>query len=469
MTTGASIVVRGGRVLQGDDLVDADVLIEDGIITAIGAFDAPEGVAVEDATGLIVLPGMIDPHVHVGWPGAADDFATGSRAAIAGGVTTFIEFAVQFPGERLEDVVQTWKDWGARSACDFALHAIVSDSTPATLEAMGRVVEAGVTSFKMFMTSQHSGGLGVDDGTLFEIMQRVAELGGLSMAHCENDEVIGHLAEKLIADGVVTSAGHSAARPPLVEAEAIARAVRLADAAGSAFYIPHLSSGDGLQAALLDTGRRVPVIAETCPQFLALTADVYSRPDGAHYVMSPPIKSAQDQVELWEGIMDGRLSTVGSDHCPYPRDFKDENAHTDFRRIPNGVPGVETLLPVMFTLGVRSGRLTIGDLARICSLNPARIFGLDDRKGSVSLGKDGDLVLFDPDRRFGTAPSDLNSDIDYSIYEDLELWGMPVATIASGSVVAREQRIVDDAHRGRFLARTPGVVLDDFDRRVVRA
>ncbi|HTL40928.1 MAG TPA: dihydropyrimidinase [Pseudolysinimonas sp.] len=463
------LLVRGGRVLLGDDLVDADVLVLDGRIAAIGRVEAPEGIAVEDASGLIVLPGMIDPHVHVGWPGAADDFAIGSRAAAAGGVTTFIEFAVQFPGDRLEDAVDTWKRWGADSAVDFALHAIVSDSRPETLEAMGRVVEAGVTSFKMFMTSQHSGGLGVDDGTLYEIMCRVAELGGLSMAHCENDEVIGHLAEKLIDDGVVTAAGHSAARPPLVEAEAIARAVRLADAAGSPFYIPHLSSAEGLRAALLDTGRAVPVIAETCPQFLALTSEVYHRHDGAHFVMSPPIKSAADQAELWAGIADGRVSTVGSDHCPYPRGFKDENAETDFRRIPNGVPGVETLLPVMFTLGVRGGRISLGDLARICSLNPARIFGLDDRKGSIAVGKDGDLVLFDPERRISTQAADLNSAIDYSIYADVELWGMPVATISGGTVVAREQRIVDDAHRGRFLARTPGVVLTDFDRRVVSA
>ncbi|GAA1859775.1 dihydropyrimidinase [Microbacterium koreense] len=464
-----NLLVRGGRVLQGDELVEADVLVRDGVIAAIGRIEPLEGMTIEDATGLIVLPGMIDPHVHVGWPGAADDFAAGSRAALAGGVTTFIEFAVQFPGDALDDVVKEWKRMGEASACDFALHAIVSDSRPETLEAMARVMDAGVTSFKMFMTSQHSGGLGVDDGTLYDIMCRVAELGGLSMAHCENDEVIGHLSERLIADGVVTAAGHSAARPPLVEAEAIARAVRLADAAGSPFYIPHLSSGEGLRAALLDTGRRVPVIAETCPQFLALTADVYARADGAHYVMSPPIKSTEDQATLWAGVIDGRVSTVGSDHCPYPRRFKDENAASDFRRIPNGVPGVETLLPVMYTLGVRTGRMTLADLARICSLNPAKIFGLEDRKGSIAVGKDGDLVLFDPDRRFGTAASDLNSEIDYSIYEEMELWGMPVATVAAGTIVAREQRIVDDAHRGRFLARTPGVALSEFDRRVVAA
>ncbi|MFT4284274.1 MAG: dihydropyrimidinase [Protaetiibacter sp.] len=468
MTT-RDLLVRGGRVLQGDTLIEADVLVQDGLITAIGEVEAPDGVAVEDAAGLLVLPGIIDPHVHFGWPGAADDFGAGSRAAVAGGVTTFIEFAVQFPGERLDEAVEAWKRMGEQSVCDFALHAIVSDARPETLEAMGRVVDGGVTSFKMFMTSQHSGGLGVDDGTLYAIMQRVAELGGLSMAHCENDEVIGHLAGRLIESGVVTAEGHSAARPPLVEAEAIARAVRLADAAGSDFYIPHLSSGDGLQAALVDTGREVAVIAETCPQFLALTADVYARPDGAHYVMSPPIKAAEDQAELWEGLVDGRVSTVGSDHCPYPRALKDENARSDFRRIPNGVPGVETLLPVLYTLGVRSGRFGLGDLARIASLNPARIFGLDDRKGSIAVGKHGDLVLFDPGRRFGTAPSALNSRIDYSIYEDVDLWGMPVATVARGRVVAREQRVVDDGHRGEFLARTPGVDLAPFDRRTVVA
>jgi dihydropyrimidinase len=381
---------------------------------------------------------------------------------VCGGVTTVIEFAVQFPGADLAESVAATRAMGSGSHADFGLHAIVSDCRPETLEGMAAVAADGVTSFKMFMTSQHSGGLGVDDGTLFEIMKQVARVGGLSMAHCENDEVIGHLAEDLIREGVVTAAGHSAARPPFVEAEAISRAIRLADEAGSPFYIPHLSSAQGLRAALAETEHHIPVLAETCPQFLALTDEVYRRDDGAHFVMSPPIKSAADQDELWQGLVDGRLSTVGSDHCPYPHDFKMENADSDFRRIPNGVPGVETLLPVMYTLGVLTGRMTVADVARICSANPARIFGIDDRKGSIELGKDGDLVLFDPDARVDTTPAGLNSDIDYSIYEELELRGLAVATVLRGQVVARNQRLVTDEPTGRFLERPRADHLAEF-------
>lgn len=461
-----SVLVRGGKVVLGEDLVRADVLAVNGVIVEIGAVEPPDGVPVEDASGLVVLPGAIDPHVHVGWPGAADDFATGSRAALAGGVTTFIEFAVQFPGADLLDSVAQWRQMGQASAVDFALHAIVSDARPETLDAMADVVAAGVTSFKMFMTSQHSGGLGVDDGQMFAIMRRVAEVGGLAMAHCENDEVIGHLAGELVASGIVDAAGHSAARPDFVEAEAVARAIRLADAAGAPFYIPHLSSSSALRAALTDTGRRIPVIVETCPQFLALTSEVYRREDGELFVMSPPIKSELDRQELLAAVADGRVATVGSDHCPYPSTSKAGHSD-DFRRIPNGVPGVETLLAVLHTFGVREGRFSLPYLAQVAAGHPSRIFGLDDRKGSVEVGKDADLVLFDPDRRIGTRAADLNSDIDYSIYDGVELFGMTVATVARGDVVAREQRVLTPVPRGRFLPRRPGADYTPFDHRIL--
>lgn len=450
----STLLVRGGDVVLPDRVVRADVLVADGVIAAVGRDLDSGGAAVLDAGGLVVLPGAIDPHVHFGWPGAADGFAAGSVAAACGGVTSVLEFAVQFPGEDLLAAVADWRSRAADSVLDLGLHAVASDARPSTLDGLRTLAGQGVTSVKMFMTSRHSGGLGIDDGQMFSIMEAVAGYGGLALAHCENDSLIELLSGRLVAAGRTSAGHHREARPDYVEAEAIGRAVRIAGATGAAFYVPHLSSAAGLDVVRAARRAGQPVLAETCPQFLALTDEVYTRPDAARWVMSPPIKSAADQAALWAGLADGSLVTVGSDHCPYDDGAKAEHAATDFRLVPNGVPGVETLLPLLHHFGVGAGRLDLVGLARLTATNPARVFGLAT-KGAVVPGLDGDLALLDPAGTLTLSPEALHSGIDYSIYPGLTVTGRPVATIAGGRVIARDGAFVGAGKSGRFLARRP--------------
>lgn len=450
----SALLVRGGDAVLADRVIRADVLVADGVVAAVGRDLDAAGAEVLDAGGLVVLPGAIDPHVHFGWPGAADGFAEGSVAAACGGVTSVLEFAVQFPGEDVLDAVGRWRRRAADSVLDVGFHVVASDARPATLAGLRELAGSGVPSVKMFMTSRHSGGLGISDAEMFAIMETVAATGGLAMAHCENDSLVELLSGRLVAAGRTSAGAHRHARPDWVEAEAVGRAIRLAAAAGAAFYVPHLSSAAGLAEVRAAQAAGQPVLAETCPQFLVLSDAVYDRPDAARWVMSPPIKGPADQEALWDGLLDGSVVTVGSDHCPYPDDAKAEHAQDDFRLVPNGVPGAETLLPLLYDSGVVSGRFGLVELARITSANPARIFGLDG-KGAIAPGLDGDLVLLDPAGTLTLSADALHSAIDYTIYPDVTVTGRPVATVAGGRVVARDGEYVGPTGGGRFLARRP--------------
>jgi dihydropyrimidinase len=458
--TSASVLLKGGTVVLPEGVKRVDVLIVDGLIVDVSQDISSDGVPIEDVTGLTVLPGAIDPHVHFGWPGAADDFETGSLAAACGGTTCVVEYAIQFPGDSLASSVPSWKSMGRSSVVDYGLHAIVSDSRRETLATVASLVAEGVSSFKMFMTSQHSGGLGVDDATLFSVFRQVGKSGGIGMAHCENDLVIQLLGAELIEDGVSGPIGHSLSRPPFVEAEAVQRAIVLAAAAGCPFYVPHLSSAAALTAVRQARERGCLVLAETCPQFLALTDEVYESRHGERFVMSPPIKSASDRDALWDGLVSGPLVTVGSDHCPYPATLKEANSGRDFRLIPNGVPGVETLLPIMYGLGVSTGKISLTELATITAANPAKIFGMYDRKGSIAPGKDGDVVVIDSSSEMDLTATHLHSAIDYSIFDSITVPGRPVLTVGRGEIIARNGQYTGGPGRGRFVARySPDVAM----------
>lgn len=450
----SSLLLKGGNVVSLDGIRQADVLCSDGTVSAIGTGLAAEGAPVEDVSGCYVLPGIIDPHVHFGWPDAADNFRAGSIAAACGGVTTVLEYAIQFPGEALAERVDTWKSMGEQtSAVDFGLHAIVSRADKETLDDVRAMPARGVTSFKMFLTSQHSGGLGIDDGALYAILRAVGDVGGIGMAHCENGALVESLGAELIEKGVVGPEGHPLSRPGFVEAEAVQRAVFLAQAAGALFYVPHLSSVEALDVVREARGKRWPVIAETCPQYLALTEDVYRGEHAERFVMSPPIKDKKSQLALWEGLSEGSLATIGSDHCPYHDERKTRYSQEDFRRIANGMPGVETSLMLLYELGVHQGRFSMVDLVRLMCWNPARIFGIDDRKGSIAVGKDADLVVFDAGRPLQLGPSQLHSSLEYSTFESMVVSGSPTLSVLRGQVVARDGEYVGEAVRGQYLHR----------------
>lgn len=455
------LLIRNGRVVTAIDDFMADILVRQGRIVAIGTeLDATLTEEV-DATGKLVFPGVIDPHTHVGWPGAADDFVTGTKAAACGGVTCIVEYALQFKGNSLHDSLGAWHTKADdRSCVDYAFHLVISDFNSRTRAEIGEIIAEGVPSFKLFMTSRHSGGLGVNDGTIYGVMHEVAQHHGVVNLHCENDDLIEFLISNFRDLGLLTPEYHARSRPPIVEAEAIQRAAFLAGVTGCTMYVPHLSSGLGLDVIRSARARNVTVHAETCPQFLVHTDEVYRRADAVNYVMSPPIKGETDQDTLWSGLAAEEIGTVGSDHCPYDSTRKREFSH-DFTKIPNGVPGVETILPILYSEGVRQGRLTLQQLVKVTSYNAARTFGLLPRKGSIAVGADADLVIFDPQRTVSLRGEHLHSNIDYSIYDDLTVTGYPAMTILRGEVIYQDGKFVGVPGYGRYVPRRVAETVPD--------
>lgn len=448
------LIIQGGTVVGEDELHLADVRIEGEHIADVGAHLPTGGAEVISAKGLYVLPGLIDAHTHLGWPGAADDFATGSAAAACGGVTTLVEYAIQYHTQSLSEALCAWHERASMSCVDFSFHLAISDWNDRTKIELSPVMEKGVTSFKLWLTSRHSGGLGVDDGVVYEVMDALSDLGGLLGLHCENDAIIGRLALRAKSKGLNGPTGHAMSRPPVVEAEAIRRAAFLARQTGCSMFVPHLSSALGLEVVREERRLDAGLFAETCPQFLVLTEKVYERPEGFRFVMSPPIKGEVDQAALWEGLRDGSIQTVGSDHCPYGEELKRQHRE-DFTAIPNGIPGIETMLALLYSEGVQRGQLTLPQVVRLTSTEVARRFGLYPKKGLVSPGSDADIVLFDPDREVTLGPDNLHSRIEYSIYDDFTVRGWPVRTLVRGHTVQTDGHFIGPAGHGRFVPRLP--------------
>lgn len=446
-------VIKNGTIITATGSYRADIAVDDERIVALGHDLPTTGTTVIDANGKFVLPGGIDAHTHLEWPNSADDFEAGTIAAACGGITTIVDFAVQYPGRGLADTIADWRTKADGNVCiDYALHAVVTSFTDETEQEMAALVEMGVTGFKLWMTSSHSGGLGVDDSIIYNVMQAASRLGALVGIHCENDTLITNLASGFLRAQKTNPAFHRRSRPSLVEAEAIRRVTTFAEATGCRLYIPHMSSAAGRTAVREARRRGVSVVAETCPQFLILTDAVYERPDAARFVLSPPIKSASDQNALWDGLAAGDIVSVGSDHCPYSDEMKARGC-SNFTLIPNGVPGTETIIPLLYGQGVVTDRLTMEQMVAVTATNPARLFGLYPRKGRIAVGADADLVVFDPDRPIRLEHTTLHSRIGYSIYEDITVPGYPDLTMSRGRIIARDGQFVGEPGWGRFLRR----------------
>lgn len=460
-------VIRGGTVVTSAGIYQADIGISGERISYIGQDLQPDGADVIDAEGKLVLPGAIDAHTHMEWPESADDFEEGTIAAASGGVTSIIDFAVQYPGKSLRETFQDWRSKAdPKVVIDYGVHIVVSDFTDETGTELMSLVADGVTSFKMWMTSRHSGGLGVDDGTIYRVMQVASSLGALVGLHCENDAIIEMLIGQFLREGKTQPKYHRQSRPPLVEAEAIRRVATLAEATGCILYIPHMSSGVGRQAVREAQARGVQVVAETCPQFLTLTDEVYDREDAARFVLSPPIKSAADQDELWRGLARGDIVSIGSDHCPYSDEMK-ARGKDNFADIPNGIPGTEVIVPLLYGIGVAEDRLTLEQMVAVTAENPARMFGLFPQKGTIAVGSDADLVVFDPNRPTRLTRESLHSQLGYSVYDHVTVPGYPTTTIARGQVICQDGEFLGEKGRGRFLARNlPDTTLWDRARGV---
>ena len=458
-----SVLIKGGRIITATGRYVADVYTEGDKIKTIGSeLDYPADEIV-DASGKYVLPGAIDPHTHISMPfmgtNAQDDYKTGTIAAACGGVTTVVDFDLQQKGESLLEAIERKKSWAeGKTVVDYSLHPAVMDPRPEVIEEVKQaILDYGTPSFKIFMVYDFR----VDDATMIKLLEETKKYGGLVQVHAENVYIIQHMNEVLEKEGKLEPYYHAVSRPNIAEEEAIARAAKMVELTGSRIYIVHLSSKEGLFKVKEARDNGIDVFAETCPQYLLLNEDRYKEPDfnGAKYVMSPPLRTEESSEALWGGLKGGDLQVVSTDHCPF--DFngkKDMFGKDDYKKIPNGAPGIETLLMLMHTEGVVKGRISLERMVDVLSTGTARMFGLKE-KGEIAVGKDADIVVFDPDQKFTITQPKLHMNIDYTPYEGMEMTGMPHIVYSRGRKVAewRDDHVefVGKIGAGRFVKREP--------------
>jgi dihydropyrimidinase len=459
-----SLLIRNGRVITAADDYYADVYCENGIISAIGQdlpahrFTADRTI---DASGQYVIPGGIDVHTHLNMPfggtTSADDFESGTIAAAFGGTTSLIDFAIQYRGQTMRHALDDWRHRADGNAViDYGFHMIVTELADAGLSEMDRMVrDEGVTSFKLFMA--YPGVFMVDDQTIFRALRRTGENGGLVCMHAENGGVIDELVKEALRKGHTAPKYHALTRPSRAEGEATGRAIALAEMAGVPIYIVHLSAADALEKVKDARDAGLPAYAETCPQYLFLSYDNYEEPgfDGAKYVMSPPLRDRWHQDVLWKGLQKNDLQVISTDHCPFCMAEQKELGKNDFSQIPNGAPGIETRLTLVHDGGVRPGRITMNRFVELCSTTPARMFGLFPRKGTIAVGSDADIVVFDPNKVVTLGVKTLHMKVDYNPYEGRTVHGAPSTVIVNGHVIVDGDRFVGKKGAGRFLQRGP--------------
>jgi dihydropyrimidinase len=454
------ILIRNGRIITAADDYEADVLIEDDVIALIGRNLVAEADRVIDAGGKLVLPGGVDPHTHMEMPLAGtetiDTFSSGTAAAAKGGTTTIVDFPVQKHGQSLLEALDAWqaKLDAHKPVVDVGFHMIISDLAGGKLQDVPTLVKEGVTSFKLFMA--YKGSLMVDDETVFEALSAAGEQGMLTMMHAENGGVIDVLVRRALSEGKTGPRYHEVTRPALAEAEAVHSAVAIAEMADAPVYIVHLSAERSLQHIAEARRRGQNVYAETCPQYLFLDDSVYGAPgfEAAKYVFTPPARSRQNQDALWRGLAFDDLSVISTDHCPFCFKGQKDMGAADFTKIPNGGPGVEFRLQLVYDGGVRTGRITLNRMVELLSAKPAKLFGLFPRKGTIAVGSDADIVVFDPDRTTTLSIENQLSQVDYCMFEGREVQGAPEVVLSRGTVVYDGGKVTGEAGHGRFIKRT---------------
>lgn len=454
-------LIKNGRIITAVDDYHADILIEGETISTIAkSLDGVEADKVIDAKGKLVIPGGIDAHTHMDMPFggtvSADDFRTGTLAAAHGGTTTIIDFAIQNKGESIIGALDTWHEKAAgKTAIDYSFHMIVTDLPHERTGEMKQLInQEGVTSFKLFMA--YPGVLLVDDATIFRAMSLAGEQGGLICMHAENGVVINEIVEKALREGKTAPKYHALTRPTKAEAEGVHRAIALAEMAESPVYIVHLSCHDALKEVQNARDLGVPAFAETCPQYLFLDYSMYEQEgfEGAKYVMTPALREKWNQAELWKGLQMNDLQVVSTDHCPFC--FKDQKqlGKNDFSKIPNGGPGVEHRMSLIYNGGVKEGKISLNRFVEITSTSPAKLFGLFPKKGTIAVGSDADIVIFDPERKMTISADTHHMNVDYSCYEGKEVQGVSETVLSRGKVVIENEKYVGKAGDGKFIKRS---------------
>lgn len=453
--------IRGGDVVTAERTMRADVLCgDDGRILQVGAdLETPVGFDVVDAGGLLVMPGGIDPHTHMEMPFmgtiATDDFFTGTAAGLAGGTTSIIDFVIPGRGRGLLDSWKEWREKAAKAASDYGFHVAITEWNDQVHRDMGTLVEeCGVNSFKHFMAYKNA--LMVEDDTLLRSMKRASELGAICTVHAENGDAVAYLQQDLLAQGRTGPEAHPVSRPPEVEGEAARRAITLAGLLGVPVYIVHVSTEQAAKAIADARMRGQEVYGEVLPQHLVFDESVYETSDwlkAARYVMSPPFRPRHHQSSLWGGLMSGQLHTTATDHCCFCAGQK-EAGRQDFTRIPNGTPGIEDRMSVLWHYGVKKGRLSPEKFVALTSTNTARIFNLYPRKGAIAPGADADIVLWDPDAERTISAATHHQNVDYNIFEGMTLTGLAQTTISHGKIVWQDGDLRAVKGAGRYLSRS---------------
>ncbi len=454
-----SLLLRNGTVVTSTKTEKADILIDGEKIKDIASEIPPEKAhRVIDATDMLLLPGGIDVHTHLDMPfggtTSSDDFETGTKAAAFGGTTTLIDFAIQPKGTKMRHALDTWwKKADQKASIDYGLHMIVTDLGEAGLEDMDDMVKEGVASFKLFMA--YPGVLMVDDATIFQALSRTAKNGALICLHAENGGIIDVIVKRAIAEGKTAPIYHGLTRPVAAEAEAVHRAVAMSEMSGAPVYIVHLSSEEALNEVRAARDRGVPIFAETCPQYLLLSIEDLARPgfEGAKYVFTPPLREKHNQPKLWDGLKDDHLQVVSTDHCPFC--FEDQKilGKDDFTKIPNGGPGVENRLQLLYHHGVNAGKISLNRFVELVSTTPARLFGLYPKKGELAPGSDADIVIWDPDAEHVISSKTHHMRCDYSMFEGFAVKGNAKMVLSRGEIIVEQGKFQGRTGRGSFLRR----------------
>jgi len=456
-----SLLIKNGEIITTSERYVADIFCENETITRIDRNIAPpKGAEVIDAKGKFIFPGFIDPHVHIYLPFmgtfAKDTYETASRAALIGGTTTLIEMCAP---SRADDALAGFELWMkqavGKSACDFTFHMSVTKFDDKTEKQLREIVKRGISSFKVYLA--YKGAFGVDDTELYRTLKLAKELGVIVTAHCENETLIAERAKELLAAGKTDSGQHHESRPPAVEAEGVNHLMSFAELTGAATYIVHLSCKEVLDRAIAARQRGVRVSIETLIQYLTLDKTYAELPkfEGAKYVMSPPLRDKSNQPVLWNGLRDGLIQTVATDHCPF--DFKTQKVmgKNDFTKIPNGIPSLEDRINLLYTYGVKTGKIDLHTFVNCASTQAAKTFDLFPRKGTIQLGADADLVVFDPDYRGKISAKTHHINVDYSVFEGWKIEGRPCVVTVCGQIAARDGKFVGKLGRGKFLQRKP--------------
>jgi dihydropyrimidinase len=444
------LIIKNGTIINANETIRADVAVKDGKIVSIAEnISITDCENVIDARGMLVLPGAIDAHTHLAMPFggtiSSDDYFAGTRAAACGGTTTVFDFVLQDFGETMVDAVKRRDALCAPvAAVDYSYHVAVKDVSGELLDSIAECVDFGVPSFKVFMVYD----FGVTDGVFFQVLQKAKECGALIEVHAENNELVNMLTEKYLSEGKTSAWYHYMSRPEFVEGEADERAIQWAKASGAPLYIVHLANKQGVEAVTKAKDEGYPIYAETCPQYLEFTSEVYKREDGRNFVCSPPMKGEASRQALWAAVKRGDIDTIATDHCPFQSSEKDWGKD-DFSKIPNGCAGIENMYPYMLS-AANEGKISFTKAVELCSANPAKIFGCKD-KGSISVGKDADIVIYDPSVDFTITNDKMHSDCDHTIWEGITVHGYPIQTYSRGKLVYDNGEFVGEKGWGKFV------------------